>query len=58
MEIGLASLLEDTLKGASITEILYLYLIALGIFFQIFFAAATHMLRREVDLRMKSVNRP
>jgi len=37
------------LKGASITEILYPDLIALGIFFLIFFAAATHMLRREVD---------
>jgi len=49
MEIGRTSLLEDTLKGASITEMLYSDLMALGIFFLVLFAAAIHMLRREVD---------
>ncbi len=37
------------LKGASIMEILYPDIMALGIFFLVFFAAATLMLRREVD---------
>jgi len=36
------------LKGAGISDILYPDLLALGIFFLIFFAAATLMLRREV----------
>jgi hypothetical protein len=48
-EIRRASLLEDTLKGVSITEILYPDLIALRIFFLVFLAAAIHMLRRKVD---------
>jgi ABC-2 type transport system permease protein len=37
------------LKGAGIADILYPDLLALGAFFLIFFAAATLMLRREVD---------
>jgi ABC-2 type transport system permease protein len=37
------------LKGASITEILFPDLLALTIFFLVFFVAATLMLRREVD---------
>lgn len=37
------------LKGASIPDILFPDLLALGIFFLVFFAAATLMLRREVD---------
>jgi ABC-2 type transport system permease protein len=37
------------LKGAGITDILYPDLLALGLFFLIFFALATMMLRREVD---------
>jgi ABC-2 type transport system permease protein len=37
------------LKGAGIADILYPDLLALGIFFLIFFIAATMMLRREVD---------
>jgi ABC-2 type transport system permease protein len=36
------------LKGAGVADILYPDLLALGIFFLIFFAAATLMLRREV----------
>jgi len=36
------------LKGASITEIIYPDLTALGIFFLVFFFAAMLMLRREV----------
>ncbi|MDD1759301.1 MAG: ABC transporter permease [Methanothrix sp.] len=36
------------LKGAGISEILYPDLLALGIFFLIFFAAATLMLKREI----------
>ncbi len=36
------------LKGAGVADILYPDLLALGIFFLIFFAAATMMLRREV----------
>jgi len=36
------------LKGAGISDILYPDLLALGVFFLIFFAAATMMLRREV----------
>ncbi|VVB72416.1 ABC-2 family transporter protein [uncultured archaeon] len=37
------------LKGASITEILYPDILALTIFFLVFFVAATLMLKREVD---------
>jgi ABC-2 type transport system permease protein len=37
------------LKGAGIADILYPDLLALGLFFLIFFALATMMLRREVD---------
>jgi hypothetical protein len=37
------------LKGAGISDILYPYLLALGIFFLVFFVAATLMLRREVN---------
>jgi ABC-2 type transport system permease protein len=36
------------LKGAGVADILYPDLLALGVFFLIFFAAATLMLRREV----------
>jgi hypothetical protein len=36
------------LKGAEVADILYPDLLALGVFFLIFFAAATLMLRREV----------
>ncbi|NTV27388.1 MAG: ABC transporter permease, partial [Methanothrix sp.] len=36
------------LKGSGINEILYPDLLALGIFFLIFFAAATLMLKREI----------
>jgi hypothetical protein len=36
------------LKGAGINEILYPDLLALGVFFLIFFAAATLMLKREI----------
>jgi ABC-2 type transport system permease protein len=37
------------LKGAAVTDILYPDLFALGIFFLVFFSAATLMLRREVS---------